>query len=152
MAAKKIIKITNGNYEGSPQDQETKPRGNGVDTQNYLVIEGVILQEIELFIQNKYNCFKHRLENESERKYEDDAPFEDESSMGNIPFFGFPIGPGRIGNYAASKKKKGYAGKSNIYMGMPDKEAEDLADKIEKIIADEEKEHLKIINETCENN
>lgn len=137
--------------ESSSPTEDSKPRGEGSDTQNYLEVSGAIIQEIEIFLEQKYNCFKERLANESERKYEEEEPFEDDSMFNlNIPFFGMRVGPGKIGNYGQSNRKRGYANSTNLYMGIPDKEAEDLAKRLERVKESEVKEHNKTISENCE--
>lgn len=142
--------INNSTLAGVSSDGDSRPRGDGADTQNYIEITGLVIQEIEAFLEKKYNCFKSRLATESQRKYEDEPQFEDDSVLSlNLPFFGMQVGPGRIGSYANSNKKRGYVGNSNLYIGMPDREAEELSSRLEQIIVQEEEEYKKKLN-NCE--
>lgn len=148
---KKLITINNSSMEGASPDQDSKHRGEGADTQNYIEISGLIIQEVEIFLERKYNCFKQQLANESERKYEEEPPFEDDSVINlNLPFFGMQVGPGKIGSYAHSRRKRGYAGESNLYLGIPDREAEDLSKKLERIIKEEKEEYIRTISDNCD--
>lgn len=150
MSEPRTITINNGNFNNAPVSQDTLPKGDGVATQNTTI--DIIIEmklEIDLYLEEKYNCFKTLLGKESERT-EDYTNSEVTSGTNpNIPLFGFPFGPGRIKDNKDGKKR-GYIGKSNIFVGVPDKRAEDLSKKLETIISQEEVKRINTLNENCE--
>lgn len=142
------LRINNGNLNEAQVVEDSLPRGEGSGTQD-VSVEVLIQIEIEMeqYLEEKYFCFRNLLENESSRK--EDYINEEESNNFNIPWFGFRIGPGKIGNNV-NGKQKGFAGKSNLYMGVKDKRAEELAKKIEKIRAEETLKLDQERNNNCE--
>lgn len=145
----KSIKITHGNVTGSPVTTDDKPRGDGVGTQNTDINVIISMRiEIEKYLEEKYDCFKSILARESSRK---DDYTNSEATSGdnvNIPYFGFPLGPGIIKDNK-NGNKKGYVGKSNLFVGIPDKRAEELSKSIEKITTEEKQAFEVKVDENC---
>ena len=145
----KTIKIMNGNLNESKVTEDSKPRGDGSGTQNVdisVIIEMRI--EIEKYLEEKYDCFKSILANESSRKDDYTNSEQTSGTNPNIPYFGFPFGPGKIGDNV-NGKKKGYAGKSNLFIGLPDPKAVALSKKIKQVKGEEEKQFEITIDDQC---
>jgi hypothetical protein len=121
------IKIDNTNWQESNKNN-TKHRGNGIGTQNSELM-AVICELIKKFLEQKYDCFKNQLENESSRKPSPTSgPNDGSTSLGSR------VGPGIIGDGG-----DGHVGDTNIYVGIPDPDAEELADIINNIRLEEER-------------
>jgi hypothetical protein len=150
MIEDKKIRIINGNLNESVVVDDGLPRGDGAGTQNSSIEVIIAMRiEIEKFLEEKYDCFKSILANESSRKADYTTEVEETSgSNNNIPYLGFPFGPGVIGDNRDGKKK-GYSGKSNLFVGVPDKKAEDLSKKLETIIKEEKAKFEATTNENC---
>ena len=140
------ISINNGNWDSAQNENNTRYRGEGVGTENYSPeIMRAIQLLIEAFLQKKYQCFKEQLSNESDRKINDPTFSESDSGPASI---GSPFGPGIIGNNTDGKQP-GYAGASNLFVGLPDEDAIELANAIEAIKL---KEKLTYTKEVEDNN
>ena len=117
-----VIKIPNTDWDAAKNKNNTKHRGEGVATENYNdEILALICALIEAFLQQKYSCFKDQLTEESARK---------NAASGGATGGGDPVGPGRIGKNDGSP---GYTGGSNLYVGVPDPDAIELTNEIEKL-------------------
>lgn len=118
--------INNTNWENTKNVNNTKHEGNGVATKSIDRILPIIKPLIESFLEEKYKCFKDQLANESNRKPSvTDGPNEGEATIGTR------IGPGIIGENV-NGNSPGYAGNTNLFVGVPDKEATNISVEIEK--------------------
>jgi|TARA_R110000787_G_scaffold336_8_gene1280 hypothetical protein len=136
------LKIENGDWNAVKNKNNTKHRGEGCNTENYnpdllRKIQGLI----EAFLQNKYKCFKEQLGNESNRK---SPPVDMNAPNDGADTIGSRFGPGVIGDGIGD----GYAGKSNIFVGLPDKDALELSEQIEAL-KKEERDNNQTENNNC---
>lgn len=139
--------IENGTWDGTQNENNTRHRGEGCACDNYSPeLLALIWALIEEFLLKKYGCFKDQLGNETSRK----TPPVDTNGPNDGPAtIGSGIGPGVIGDNP-NGDLPGYAGKSSIFVGNPDPEAVELAEKIEALKAEEEAEYIKrVVDNNC---
>ena len=113
----------------------TLPRGDGVRTEDYKdEILQLICAIIEELLQQKYQCHKDQLQNESDREGDEEGDIPDSGGTPTSP--GTPFGAGVIGDGRNNDigNAPGYIPNTNIYVGIPDPDVITPIENIYRII------------------
>lgn len=122
------FRIDNSKWQQENDEEKRVPNAEGINSSKYSTdILNKICSELEKFLEQKYQCLKNQLANESKRKPSESEPCSGESDIGS------PVGPGIIGNNTTGNLP-GYAGQSSLYVGQQPVDILSLNETIQDII------------------